>query len=273
MALSIQKLRCGWLPVNNREARSDPDRLPGCSACSTANMVPETMDHVFQCSSPIRRTAIHDRFSTSFFKYFRSMKTSTCIISAMQIGALAWIEQRDPPLASELDLPDNAVGDITRRAYTEQSSLGWNVLFRGFWTNSWRLAQEEQFRLNRSRDSQDTGEQWSARAQTWFFDTFRLIWKARNNDEHGADLATQRAVRLIKCGRQIHRLYDAGKDLPYAERHPFRDSIEDLTQQPVQMQELWVHQTTAYLRTANQRQRDRSRDQPAITNFFARLHG
>ena len=30
----IQKLRCGWLPVNNRVARHDPDRLPRCSACS-----------------------------------------------------------------------------------------------------------------------------------------------------------------------------------------------------------------------------------------------
>ena len=34
MARRIQKLRCGWLLVNNREARSDPDRVSGCSACS-----------------------------------------------------------------------------------------------------------------------------------------------------------------------------------------------------------------------------------------------
>ena len=35
----VQKLRCGWLPVNRRVARIDPDRLNGCSACSSSNLV------------------------------------------------------------------------------------------------------------------------------------------------------------------------------------------------------------------------------------------
>jgi hypothetical protein len=41
----VQKLRCGWLPVNTRVSREDPDRLSGCSACSpTGNLVKETVD-------------------------------------------------------------------------------------------------------------------------------------------------------------------------------------------------------------------------------------
>jgi hypothetical protein len=31
----VQKLRCGWLPVNPRVSREDPDRLNGCSALFT----------------------------------------------------------------------------------------------------------------------------------------------------------------------------------------------------------------------------------------------
>ena len=200
------------------------------------------------------------------------MKTSLALISALQTGALAWIEQREPPSVEALDLPVNAMGDMIRQAYCEQSSLGWNVLFRGFWSNSWRLAQEEQFRMNFSCEAQDTGERWAARAQSWFFDTFLILWKMRNEDEHGADSESQREGRLSKCARSIHRLYDAGKHLSYADRHPFRDSIEDVLQQPVQLQDLWILQTEAYLRKVHQRQRDRS-GQPAITNFFARLHG
>jgi ribonuclease HI/exonuclease III len=270
-ARRIQKLRCGWLPVNTRESRSDPDRTSGCSACSTSNLVPETVDHVFQCPSPSRRSALHERSST-LVTHFRSIKTSRSLISALHTGAMAWAEQREPPSVESLTLPDNRLGELIRQAYDEQTSLGWNVLFRGFWSISWRLAQEEQFRMYRSREVQDTGEIWASNAQMWFYETFELLWAQRNEAEHGIDHETERLIRLTKCDRAVRRLYDKGEDLPYAERHPFRDSMDDLLQQPLQMQELWIDKTTAFLRKAFQRQRARPRGQPAITNFFARLH-
>ena len=92
----------------------------------------------------------------------------------------------------------------------------------------------------------DTGERWAAMAQMWFFDTFELIWHQRNEDEHGFDRDNQRRIRLTKCERAVRRLYTTGKDLSYAERHPFRDPIEDLLLQMVQIQELWIDKTTAY---------------------------
>ena len=91
--------------------------------------------------------------------------------------------------------------------------------------------------MYRSREVNDTGERWAARAQMWFFDTFKAIWAVRNEAEHGNDQESERLIRLTKCDRAVRRLYEKGRDLPYAERHPFRDLIEDLLQQPVQMQE------------------------------------
>jgi hypothetical protein len=35
------------------------------------------------------------------------METASSILSAMQTGALAWIEQREPPNVDVLDIPDN----------------------------------------------------------------------------------------------------------------------------------------------------------------------
>ena len=124
----------------------------------------------------------------------------------------------------------------------------------------------------RSRELNDTGERWAVTAHMWFFDTFELVWHQRNNDEHGSDRDTQRRIHLATCERAVRRLYITGEDLSYAEQHPFRDPIEDLSLQPVQMQELWINKTTVYLRKAFQRQRVRPRGQPAITNFFAQLH-
>ena len=86
-ARRIQKLQCGWLPVNNRESQSDPDRPPGCSDC----LVSKTVDHVFQCESTQRRRAILDRF-VSFHSKFREHKTAPEIIGALMTGSLAWIE-------------------------------------------------------------------------------------------------------------------------------------------------------------------------------------
>ena len=193
MARRIQKLRCGWLPVNNREARCDPDRVSGCSACSQSNLVPETVDHVFQCPAPARRSTLRARFS-GLFTFLRGIKTASSLISAMQMGAEAWIEQREPPSAESLDVPNNRLGNLVRQAYAEQTALGWNALFRGFWVTSWRLAQEEQFRMYRSREVNDTGERWAATAQLWFFDTFELVWQQRNNDKHGSNRDTQRLI-------------------------------------------------------------------------------
>jgi hypothetical protein len=171
----IQKLRSGWLPVNNREAQSDPDRPSGCSACSANNLTPETVDHIFQCRSTERRRAILDWFMSFHFR-MRELKTNSAIIRALMTGSLAWIEGQTIPHVDTLLLPDNMMGRLIKQAYCEHGSLGWNVLFRGFWTKSWRQAQEEEFESMRGREIHDTGERWAAKTQLRYYDLFDLIW-------------------------------------------------------------------------------------------------
>ena len=194
----VIKLRCGWLPVNSRESRSDPDQPPGCPACSPTGLIPETVDHLFTCRATSRRTAIGEAFTTRFRAKLREFKTADCIIAAIKTGALAWIEEKEIPTVESLNLPDTEVGRLTKRAYTEQSALGWNVLFRGFWATSWRLAQEEQYRSKQCHEKQDTGEQWSARVQMWFIELFESLWGLRNEDQHGCDVDTERLIRVSK---------------------------------------------------------------------------
>jgi hypothetical protein len=133
----IQKLRYRWLPVNRRVAREDPDRDEGCKACSPGNLVEETVDHILQCEHQPRRDALRDRFA-GMSKTFRSRKTSHLIIDALRADALAWIDGNPAPAVGTLHLPDSPLGKLVDQAYVEQTSLGWNLLFRGFWTISWR---------------------------------------------------------------------------------------------------------------------------------------
>ena len=270
-ARRIQKLRCGWLPVNSRESRIDPDRLPGCPACSPSGIVVEDIDHLFPCSSQLRRGLINSRFS-EFSRDFRVLKTSRTIIDAMLAGALAWVHDRDTPPVCDLLLPGSEVGRLTSVAYSEQSSLGWGSLFRGFWSKSWRLAQEAQFRQNLSLEPQDTGERWSSKAQLWFIKLFESLWGLRNADQHGADPETQLLIRMANCENAIRRLFEKATELPPEERHPFRSPLEDLLSRPIPDQELWITLTELFLVKALPRARARQRNrQPAITSFFERL--
>ena len=267
-ARRIQKLRCGWLPVNSRESRIDPDRLDGCSSCSTVNLIPETVDHVFQCNAIGRKKALRDRLATLHYD-FRKWKTSELLIQALTLGATAWAEGNEIPSVLSLHLPDTVLGRLIARAYVDQTSLGWHVLFRGFWANSWRHAQEHQFSISRGRERQDTGDRWARQVQSWFIKLFELLWGLRNEHEHGAEPETQRLIRLAKCERAIRRLYHKGEELPYCERTPFRDPIEVLLQCSVPDQELWISKTEGYLPRALKRVRRRARDnQRAITAYF-----
>jgi hypothetical protein len=63
------------------------------------------------------------------YKKFREWKTSMTLITALHSGALAWIEGREIPDVAELALPSTTMGQLVRKAYDEQTSLGWNLLF------------------------------------------------------------------------------------------------------------------------------------------------
>jgi hypothetical protein len=85
------------------------------------------------------------------------------------------------------------------------------------------------------------------------FHLFDLAWGLRNEAEHGADLETQRMIRLDKCERAIRRLYHAGESLPHRERHPFRYPMEVVLSKYVCTKKRWVSMTEDYIPAAKRR--------------------
>jgi hypothetical protein len=171
----IQKLRCGWLPVNWRLNREDPDQPPGCSACCPVDSVEETVDHVLQCPSTLRRTLVTGRIS-SLTKTFREWKTDPVICEILTAAALHWVQtpQDDFVFQVPADIPSR---DILLSAINAQNEIGLGLLFRGFVLLEWRLLQEAFYsRWTGSRGKMDTGEHWARKVVTWFFESFRLKW-------------------------------------------------------------------------------------------------
>jgi hypothetical protein len=217
-------------------SREDPDRQNVCKSCSPGNLVEETIDHILQCLHQLRRDAMHDRFE-GMTKTFRSWKSSHLVIDALRTGALAWIDGNPAPAVGTSHLPDSPLEHLVRRTYVEQTSMGWNLLFRGFWTISWRTAQEYEFSHGTlQRRFTDNGASWAGRAQMWMFD---LAWGLRNDNEHGADPESQRRIGLAKCGWVIRRLSSH-------ERFPFSDPMEEILAKTASTQESWVTDTEAY---------------------------
>jgi hypothetical protein len=103
------------------------------------------------------------------------------VVESSHLIALAWIDGNPAPVVGTLHLPDSPLGKLVDKAYVEQTSLGWNLLFRGFWTISWRTAQKYDSHCQFTLDFQDNGASWAGRAQMWMFDLFELAWGLRDD--------------------------------------------------------------------------------------------
>jgi hypothetical protein len=99
----VQELRCGWLPVNWRVSREDPDCLNGCTACSHGNLVEETEDHIFQYPHQSRRTAMLGGLA-GVSKEFRPWRACKTLINALHSGFLARIRRREVPDVEQISL-------------------------------------------------------------------------------------------------------------------------------------------------------------------------
>ena len=104
-------------------------------------LVLETVDHLFQCHASSRQKEIEAIFAR-FHDRFRELKTSQHLISALQSGATAWLEGKEIPPVTSLNLPQDKLSQLIAQAYTDQTMLGWNVLFRGFWVKKLETSTE-----------------------------------------------------------------------------------------------------------------------------------
>jgi hypothetical protein len=265
----LQLLRCGWLPTNRRVARQDKDRLSTCEACGSLE-IEETIDHVFQCPTRLRRTLILKELDEMNIQ-FKKWKTNSSIIDAMYTGVRAWIEGDDIPSVDDLSLPDTDIGRLVGRAYSEQTLLGWSSFLRGFRAASWRKAQEAEFRNLPPwmLEKRDRGDAWSGWTITWFITFFEKIWKLRNETQFGVTPESKVAKRTKIADRGIRSLYKAGETLSYHERQPFRLSLASMLALPIATKESWVQDTRRWMTPARQRDERRAAKQPAITDYFS----
>ena len=266
-----RKLRNGWLPVNQRVALCNQDHSSSCLSCSNSQLTVETIDHLFWCSAPERITIVVNRIS-NLLTDFGKWKTDASVSAAVLTGVKAWLSQVSIPSVQSLDLPDTQVGKFVEKAYHEQGLIGWNLLFRGFWSKSWRLAQETALIEVPNRSFTDNGESWARLVQKWFFDLFEEVWSLRNVVQHGRDITAQEEIRHKQLSITVRRLYRQGSKLPFTERLPFQEDLESLLSRPARDLEHWVNLTTSFLPNAYRRVSNSISNQTSLDVFFKSSH-
>jgi hypothetical protein len=108
---------------------------------------------------------------------FRPWEIPQPVIDARYSGALARINGRDVPDIAVLNLPDSNMGSrLVHQTNFEQTSLGWNRLFRRFWS----IPDVKHRNMNsltalfhgRGKQTMVVVGQVASRAQVWIFDLF-----------------------------------------------------------------------------------------------------
>jgi hypothetical protein len=187
------------------------------------------------------------------------------LIKALHCGALAWIEGREIPDVEGLNLPLSTMGTLVRKAYVEQTSLGFY-----FFEDSGPFPGVKHRNINSLRATFTGSTKIMARVGQvghWRGCSICLIWMGvRNADEHGADLVTQRLIRLANCERAIRRLYRTGELLPPHERHPFREAV---LSKSLCNQQRWFTLTEEYLPGVTKRVKDQQEmGQRSLTVYY-----
>jgi ribonuclease HI len=270
----VQKLRCGWLPVNRRMARTDVDCLDHCVACkSPTEEHEETVDHLFQCRCAPRQAAINSALKDLKSKWAK-WSTVNAIGDAILLGARAWLAGEPIPDIEVLNLRKDSIGQLIRQAYAEQTSMGWNVLFRGFWSSTWSKAQDRHYDDRRYADNNKmSGDIWLGRTISYFFESvFEPIWELRNKSNAGEDSIDKIRIRSFKVDRTIRRLWKECLPLPYEDRRVVCFStLSEVLTMTLYERETWINATTSFLPKARARLRARGNDQRSITEFFPRI--
>ena len=152
---------------------------------------------MLQCPSTRQRTLVTERIS-SLTTTFREWKTDPMICEIFTAAALHWVQtpQDDFFFQVPADIPSR---DTLLSAINTQNEIGW-----GFVSLEWRLLQEALYSCRTgSRGKMDNGEHWARKVVTWLFESFRLAWFQRNEDEHGADAFTQQVILSRRLERTV----------------------------------------------------------------------
>jgi hypothetical protein len=88
-----------------------------------------------------------------------------------------------------------------------QNSIGWRQMFNGRWSTMWAILQGRFLNEVSSDGTSPLGNKWNVVIIKEIWDTWLILWKARNAIIHGKDDASRRAAEVTMIRRRIQLVY------------------------------------------------------------------
>jgi hypothetical protein len=203
--------------------------------CPSCEIHDETNNHLLQCPANSRAT-----WRTTVLRKLRTTTTDQyndpTLADILRDGITRWLRQLPPIEAHQYP---NEYHSLIR----SQDDIGWSHLFRGRWSLQWRLCHERYaLRSNLSTKYSD-GQRWVRKLGVVLLTQWFDLWKLRNLERHGKDVAEQASKRRTFLQSQLEELYSYHDAMLPLHRHILlADAATHMAQRPnLDGLETWIH--------------------------------
>jgi hypothetical protein len=211
----IVKLLHEMLPTTGQANKFDK----GTRQCSVCPSRQEDRDHIICCNHPTR-----NEWRNNFIRDL----TDHCMLSdtdpTLQVllckSIQGWFIE---PQAFRVQPHEFDPG--LHRLIQQQSRIGWRQIFHGRFSKEWVRLQDSYYHRSiiqkeSSQDTISTGERWLTNLILVVWDKRYTLWKQRNQELHGRDLATRVAAESKEVRRQLRDIY--------LQRHQLEPRVQEL---------------------------------------------
>jgi len=185
--MTLVKYLHGNLPVGSRAHRRDPRYPHSCPSCGAPQ---ETDKHLFTCQAESRETW-RRQFLQKLWALLDTENTPTGIMivtldgaETLFLGQAAGIrEYEDPEYGRWAD---------------RQAAIGWANMLKGRISMAWITSQQH----HQTPPAKDPSK-WGKALALFMLQQFSLLWKLRNEDQHGRDPVSCREAEYSKVVSSI----------------------------------------------------------------------
>ena len=227
----LQKWIHDWLPLNAFLHKQKPHH---CATCPTCNEMAEDHWHFLKCKHP----TWHQIFTTLW-----STSADFCTKSKAgdDLFALPW-DGIQTIWQNKAMHPQEVHAKHLHELHQSQSSIGWDQLFHGWFSQLWGTIFETAGAPTEEIDVTTGGTQWIAELTMTTWQHVLLLWDSQNGDQHSHAQAKKEWKECDKLMPQMQGACSIKNQLPEAaQQQPHRTSLTELLQQLLQTLWHWVH--------------------------------
>ena len=116
-------------------------------------------------------------------------------------------------------------------------------MINGRFGNEWSKTQDDYYareRRQRGKDDKRTGQRWQIQLITHIWKHWMKLWKLRNEELHGRDIATQNQALRRDVERELRAAYDNRQHYEPRVQELLSRNIQDQLQRPTWVLQNWL---------------------------------